>query len=697
MSKKRNKVETEGFSFSFKLIIIFLIIGIVPLVIIAYLTLNSATGGLEDAAFNQLESVQNVRANQINDFFHERLSGVEVLSNSINITEAMRDLDRLFETDESMRGIYNNARDDYHGYFRDYMDEYGYYDLFLINPDGRIIYSVEEQDDFGTSLIDGPYSDSNLADVFQQAQDSTAIVDFQYYEPSEEPAMFVGAPIFGRNDEFIGVLALQISNEAINSIMKDTAGLGDTGESYLVGQDYLMRSDSRFIEESTILDREVRTSAVENALAGETRNEIIEDYRGVNVLSSYQPFSINGIEWAIIAEIDEDEAFEVANALQGTVMLFAVIIAIIIIIVAFIFSKNLTKPILSCVGFANQIAKGNLKDQKLNIARKDEFGVLCKSLNKMRSDLRGTVGDISKIASDLSANSEELSATSEELSASAEEVTSSIEQVASGAEEQSAQLEETKNNVDSLNKGIEEVSHKTEDMNQQAETVLNEVDNGNKRVKNTSNKINQANSKQLDMAKRVNELGELSDQIGNIVEMISGISKQTNLLALNAAIEAARAGEAGRGFSVVADEIRQLAEESSSATDEINELIQEIQAKVKLATKGMDESEKVVKESVEAINKTEENFAEIELAVNNLGELIDEVVESANHMAKNSKEVSTVIDEIAAVSDEASKNAQEVSAISQEQSASTEEVVKASEELTEMAQKLADQADKFEF
>ncbi len=696
MAKKKTKVETEGLSFSFKLIALFLIIGLIPLIIVAYITLNSATEGLEEAAFSQLESVQNVRANQINDFFHERLSGVEVLSNSINVTESMRDLDRLFENDDSMRGIYNNARDDYHGYFRDYLDEYGYYDLFLINPEGQIVYSVEEEDDFGTSLVDGPYSDSNLAELFQQAQDSSAIVDFQYYEPSDEPAMFVGAPISGRDDEFIGVLALQISNEAINEIMTDTSGLGDSGESYLVGQDYLMRSDSRFAEESTILDREVKTSAVENALAGESGNEITEDYRGVDVLSSYQPFNVNGIKWAIIAEMDESEAFTVANSLQGTVFLFAAIIAGIIILIAYIFSKNLTKPILSCVGFAEQIANGNLKSQKLDIDRKDEFGVLIKALNKMRSDLKDTVGDISKIAGDLSANSEELSATSEELSASAEEVTSSIEQVASGAEEQSAQLEETKSNVDNLNKGIEEVTYKAEDMNQQAEIVLNEVNNGNKTVKNTSNKINQVNAKQLKMGESVDELGKLSDQIGEIVEMISGISKQTNLLALNAAIEAARAGEAGRGFSVVADEIRQLAEESSSATDEINELIQEIQTKVKLATKGMNESEKVVNESVDAINATEENFSEIELAVNNLGELINEVVDSANHMAKNSKEVNAVIDEIAAVSDKAARNAQDVSATSQEQASSTEEVVKASEELADMAQKLAEQADKFE-
>jgi len=197
-----------------------------------------------------------------------------------------------------------------------FVTERGYYDFFLIGKDGDVLYSVEKEADLETNLVTGPWRETGLAEVFkgamQRAEEHQVVFsDFAPYAPSAgEPAMFVAIAMLDADGQSLGVLALQVPTERIKSIMQFTAGMGETGETYLVGEDLLMRSDSRFREDSTILKTRVDTKPAKRALGGESGTLFAPDYRGESVLSAYTAIEIGEFRWAVMAEIDEQEVLQ---------------------------------------------------------------------------------------------------------------------------------------------------------------------------------------------------------------------------------------------------------------------------------------------------------------------------------------------------------------------------------------------------
>ena len=218
---------------------------------------------------------------------------------------------------------YSNAHADLHELAREFVTGRGYYDFFLIDLDGNIIYSVEKEQDYATNLVKGAYSQSGLGDVFRRVtseehEHTVAISDFARYAPSnDDPAIFAGKLMFNDKGKRIGVLALQLPSDSIHDIMHFTVGMGESGETYLVGPDLLMRSDSRFSDVSTVLDVSVGSDTVQRALNGERGVEYTPDYRGIEVLSAYDYIDISGLRWAVMAEIDADEIATQTGSILG--------------------------------------------------------------------------------------------------------------------------------------------------------------------------------------------------------------------------------------------------------------------------------------------------------------------------------------------------------------------------------------------
>lgn len=294
-----------------------------------------------------------------------------------------------------------------------------------------------------------------------------------------------------------------------------------------------------------------------------------------------------------------------------------------------------------------------------------------------------------QLSSTVANSSEEISAAGSQVSQNAANVGKAIADLAAAADKQSYQIDDAAAFIKEMIDRIEQVEASTTEMEKTANMVVGEIHQGNLSVKDSIDKVNNVKTNSMEVAKVIRGLGKSTGEIGDIVQLINGIASQTNLLALNAAIEAARAGEAGQGFSVVADEIRQLAEDSGRATDQIVGLIKEIQNGVEGAIEKVQSSNLTVDESVSSITDMVTMFDEIDKYADELKKLVKMVVTNTADIGENSNKISKKIVEIATISQESAANSEEVSASTEEQIAATDQIIASIKDLSSMTNKLS--------
>ncbi|NQZ21212.1 MAG: methyl-accepting chemotaxis protein [Colwellia sp.] len=644
-----------------KLLITFLAIALIPTIAVGLISSYISSAALEKQAFSQLISVREIKKSQIEDYFSERKGDIEILAETLQKTLDFSSINAL-----------KISADNQHDFFEKFINTYGYYDFFIIDNTGDIFYTVTKEADYQTNLLTGAYNHSGLGTLYKKvAQGSKfAMSDFSRYAPSNnEPAGFIALPFFSENGMPI-VIALQLSIDKINSLMQQRAGMGDTGESYLVGSDLLMRSDSFLDPEGhsviasfagTVKQNGVNTEASQLAIAGKTGTRIITDYNGNPVLSAYTSININGIKWALLSEIDVAEAFKPMYQMYWNITYVIAFCLLVIVGVALLTSKSILRPLggepHEMQRISETIADGDLM---INFTDHDNHSSVYGAMQRMTSHLRTIISEIIHDSNNLTNVAMETSALSLQSSTSLLDQKSNIEQVATAVEEMSMSINEVAQNAAS-------VAHSAQSASTSSALANKKISDSISGLSHLGIEIDQA-------SKIIQDLKNDSNEIGSVLEVIRGIAEQTNLLALNAAIEAARAGEQGRGFAVVADEVRTLASKTQESTKNIEVMIEKLQKASNDAVQAMIVSRDVCQTS---INNTRD-VAEVVTTMNSEIATISEMSEL----------IAAAVEEQSCVSTEISKNVTAISDVAYENSASAEQVSVSSKDISNIADTL---------
>ncbi len=591
---------------------------------------------------------------------------------------------------------YSQIHQQYHPIIRSYLKKFGYYDIFLVDSEsGKIVYSVFKELDFATSLKVGPYADTNFAEAFKRANaalsaDAVVFTDFKQYFPSyEAPAGFVASPIFHEGRK-IGVLIFQFPIDNLNRIMAERAGMGESGETYLVGHDLLMRSDSFLDPDNHSVAASFRypdkgkvdTDATQAAFMDKTEERIITDYNGNPVLSAYTPLNFEGLRWALLAEIDEVEAFAAVKALRWVALIVAGVGIAGIVVVALLITRAIVRPVQGVVANLTDLAEGEGDlTTRLPVTTKDEIGDLAQRFNEFMDKLHVMIQDITKGVDTLSSSSTELSAISQQMSASAEQTSGKSDTVATAAEEMST-------NMNSVSAAMEQSSTNTGMVASAAEEMTATIGEIAKNAENARAISDQAVSQTKDAGEQMAALGKAAQAIGKVTETITEISEQTNLLALNATIEAARAGEAGKGFAVVANEIKELARQTAEATLDIKQQIDGIQHSTGGTVEAIDQIGKV-------IDNVNDIVATIATAVEEQSVSTKEIAENISQISNGIGEVNENVAQSSSVAGEITQSISEVNQASGEIANSSSQVRLSAEELSKLAEQLNGMVGRF--
>lgn len=398
--------------------------------------------------------------------------------------------------------------------------------------------------------------------------------------------------------------------------------------------------------------------------------------------------------WKIAGTMFVSETEEAAQPVWNSAIILLISSFILGGVAIFFIVRSITIGLRRLVDFSEKVSEGDLTET-LETKSKDEIGDLTRSFSKMSESLRDVIRAVQQSVDNVASASEELTASASQTSQATEHITMSIEQFSNGNEAQNEKVESSTNQLVAMNEGLQDMSQTSSEVAAVSLQSTEAAGQGGRIVESTASQMKHIDTSVQEAEQVIKELEYKSKDITSILNVINGIADQTNLLALNAAIEAARAGESGRGFSVVAEEVRKLAVQSADSAKEIEKLIQEIVLEI---AKSQDMFKAVNREVNAGLGMTEEakeSFQHIYEAAEGMSKKLSQLNDTAIDLSSGSKLVSQAMQEMRQVSRESAANIQDIAASAEEQLASMEEITSSSVTLANMAEELKELTSQF--
>ena len=581
---------------------------------------------------------------------------------------------------------YDSIHKKYHDKLRQTILDNGYRDLFLIDEEGNVVYTVFKESDFATNLMTGKWKDTDLANVYREVMeagstDQFVLKDFRPYGPSNgTPAAFIGMPVIVGKD-VAGVVVLQMPNDIIANIMNNTTGLGESGETILIRNDGFLISDSAKTEQNEALVTQLDTPLIASA----TREEIVTGqmtgYRDFVGDVAFAQVDFGGAGWVVGAIMDRSEALAGVTSLRNIVLVIALVLLVAALAAAILFSRSITRPISDVVKNMSELAKGNTDLELKGEERKDEIGQMVRSVavfrdaaiekenlereaeeNRSLSDreraereaakaeearrmqeavdalagglTRLSEGDLTvsldtpfmealeRLRIDFNASVDKLNGTLCDIRESSGSIDNNSREIRSAADDLSRRTEQQAASLEESSAALEQITSAVKGTSERAGEAAQMANAAQTDAEKSSTIVSEAVS-------AMEGIESASSEISNIINVIDEIAFQTNLLALNAGVEAARAGEAGKGFAVVAQEVRELAQRAATAAQEIKELI----------TKSGEQ----VGNGVKMVKATGDALTQIAEHVTNVNNAISAIATAANEQLTGIQEVNAAV------------------------------------------------------